>query len=243
MAPPVDRVRAYKAETAATGGTAGDNRPYPAVLNPQQDALDAAGVFMQQPGTADRDVCIWREGHTMRFADRSVPGGVTLSQLAAGGGSSEEATPWVSLMDIQPRQASTMADALASEGIVELHDDAYPAEFPYRVYASVEGLTHVRFSVVVLEMTDGWGRIWIEGSWDDGWSWMPLDTVQGPEVEITPSGGYGPNGDLYRSEPVDLLLEEHPAIWLRVMVEAPELKGQGLRLGAIRVEGMARKGV
>ncbi|HWV38861.1 MAG TPA: hypothetical protein VN033_10345, partial [Vulgatibacter sp.] len=140
MPPPNDRVRPYKAETAATGGTASDDRPYPRVLDPQRDALDAAGLFMQQVGSADRNVAIWREGHLMHFRDQSMAPGasVTLSQLAAGGGGTPDpASPWVNLMSIQPRQDSRMYAVLKEYGTVELEDDDYPGEHPYRVFASV----------------------------------------------------------------------------------------------------------
>jgi len=256
--PPVDRVRPYKAETSATGGTASDDRAYPRVLDPQRDGLDAAGLFMQQVGSADREVCVWREGNLMRFRDLSMPPGasVTLSQLAEGGGGGTSdppppSTPWVSLMDIQPRQGCPMEKVFAlyaEKGPVELRDDDYPDENPYRVFASVAGLTHVRFSVVVLEWTGEFARIWIEGSLDDGYSWQPLavDTGTQPRVDVTTYGGLGPEQNLWRSEvlPFDLAGENYgtpPALWLRVMIE-PLPYYSRLRLGAIRVEGMAEEG-
>jgi len=251
--PPVDRVRPYKAESAATGGTAGDDRPYPRALDPQRDGLDAAGLFMQQVGSADRNVAVWREGHLMHFRDQSMPAGtsVTLSQLAAGGGGGtpDPASPWVNLMSIQPRQSSRMYGVLKEYGIVELEDDDFSGEHPYRVFASVAGLTHVRFSVVVLEMKGEKGRIWIEGSDDDGFTWSKLAPSIGaePGVDIFPSGGLGPDQNLYRSPVVPFEIAD-PAyggtaetLWLRVMIDGAGFE-EGIRLGAIRVEGMAEQG-
>lgn len=81
----MDRVRPYKSESAATGGSGSDDYPFPTVANPNEDALDVRGVFFQNDTSADADVSIYRDGDTIRFKDK---GGIsiTLGQLAGGGG-------------------------------------------------------------------------------------------------------------------------------------------------------------
>lgn len=81
----MDRVRPYKSESAATGGSGSDDYPFPTVVNPNEDALDVRGVFFQNDTSADADVSIYRDGDTIRFKDK---GGIsiTLGQLAGGGG-------------------------------------------------------------------------------------------------------------------------------------------------------------
>lgn len=251
MPPPNDRVRPYKAETAATGGTASDDRPYPRVLDPQRDALDAAGLFMQQVGSADRNVAVWREGNLMHFRDGSMAANtsVTLSQLASGGGG-DPTSPWTSLMDIQPRQSSDLNGLLREFTVLELQDEDYPHEYPFRVLSSVKDLVWVRFSAVVFGPIEGEVRLWIEGSEDGGWTWRPLAPSMGnePVVIATNGGGGGPDGNLYKSDVVPLELSDPDfggtaeALWLRVMLEQYKAEGS-VRLGAIRVEGMALEGL
>jgi len=88
MAPPADRVRPYKHEDSTTGGQAGQRRPFPKALTPQEDGIDVAGVFFQEAGTDDEEVVIWRETGALRFRDATMAAGTsyTLAQLAAGGG-------------------------------------------------------------------------------------------------------------------------------------------------------------
>jgi len=85
MAEPPDRVQVLKRETAALGGSAEDEQPWDAPIEPQEDAIEAAGVYFQDVANRDEQVLTWREGGDMKFKDVSNPSGYTLAQLATGG--------------------------------------------------------------------------------------------------------------------------------------------------------------
>jgi len=91
MAKPSDRVNPLKLESAAEGGDAGDeNLGHPAKLNPEEDAMAAAGVYFGEPGKdgSDKLVGVYREYDEMVFEDTNNAGGgkKTLTDLLAGGG-------------------------------------------------------------------------------------------------------------------------------------------------------------
>lgn len=81
-----DRVQVYKDESTAGGGTAGDAEPFPTTLNPSQDALECAGLVINDwnSGTPVRDtnVTVERVGNDMTFKD-VTNGTKTLAQLLA----------------------------------------------------------------------------------------------------------------------------------------------------------------
>lgn len=77
----MDRVQLLKRETAALGGDAADTLPYPAPIEPQEDAIEAAGLYLQDVSNRDETVLIDRNGNDMRFTDPNNSGGVTLSAL------------------------------------------------------------------------------------------------------------------------------------------------------------------
>lgn len=85
MAVGPDRVQVIKQESAALGGNSSDDTDYPAPIKPQQDALEAAGVYLQDAGARDENVWIERNGNDMRFRDLNNTTPVTLSALLAGG--------------------------------------------------------------------------------------------------------------------------------------------------------------
>ena len=85
MAEPPDRVQVLKRESAALGGSAEDEQPWDAPIEPQEDAIEAAGVYFQDADARDEQVLAWREGDDLKFKDVSNPSGQTLSQLASGG--------------------------------------------------------------------------------------------------------------------------------------------------------------
>lgn len=100
---------------------------------------------------------------------------------------------------------------------------------------------------MVLAIPSGVAEIWIEGSADDGFTWSPLCSSLGdaPKVQVSAGGGLGPDQNLYRSDvvPFELADSKHgTALWLRVMVRSLEKVQDGIRLGCIRVEGMAEEG-
>jgi hypothetical protein len=81
-----DRVQAYKYESAAGGGSAGDEEPFPTVINVDQDALELAGLVFNDwnGGTPihDQNVRILRIGDDLMFYDVAHSGGVSLSAMA-----------------------------------------------------------------------------------------------------------------------------------------------------------------
>lgn len=83
-APIADRTRAYKKESAGTGGNPNQRRAYPVVLNPQEDGLDMAALYLQQSNSDDEQVAIWRENGELHFRDTKLGANVsfTLSSLA-----------------------------------------------------------------------------------------------------------------------------------------------------------------
>ena len=82
----MDRVQVVKQESAALGGDAADEAPYDSPIDPQEDAVEVAGVFLQDPSNRDEDVLVTRDGDDMTFKDVSNPAEVTLSDLIAGAG-------------------------------------------------------------------------------------------------------------------------------------------------------------
>lgn len=76
-----DRIQILKQESAALGGSGADDVPYPAPINPQQDVIETAGVYLQDAGARDENVWIERNGNDMRFRDLNNTTPVTLTQL------------------------------------------------------------------------------------------------------------------------------------------------------------------
>jgi len=82
----MDRVQALKRETAALGGDAADEQPWDAPIEPQEDALESAGLYIQDLSNRDETTLISRSGDDMLFRDVSNPTPATLSDLIAGTG-------------------------------------------------------------------------------------------------------------------------------------------------------------
>jgi hypothetical protein len=80
----IERVRPLKFESAATGGDAADDVPFPQSLDPLEDFVDVRGISLQD-ATSDESTTISRTGDDMVFKDSSNPGGLTLSQLVGAG--------------------------------------------------------------------------------------------------------------------------------------------------------------
>ena len=78
----MDRVQLLKQETAALGGNAADETPWPAPIEPQEDAIEAAGYYGQDGSNRDETTLIYRDGDDWKFKDVNNPGGYTLTQLA-----------------------------------------------------------------------------------------------------------------------------------------------------------------
>ena len=86
----LDLVQLEKQESAGLGGDAADELPFAAPIEPQEDAIEVAGVMLQETGRRDRQLAIWPDGNDMRFRDIDNPGtsgeGHTLTELLASGG-------------------------------------------------------------------------------------------------------------------------------------------------------------
>jgi hypothetical protein len=82
----MDRVQLLKRESAALGGDAADEAPWDAPIEPQEDAIEAAGVYLQDATNRDEAVIVTRAGDDMTFKDVSNPTPSTLSDLIAGAG-------------------------------------------------------------------------------------------------------------------------------------------------------------
>ena len=82
MADP-DRVQAIKWESPSGGGTQTDESP--TEINPNQDALDAKGLYIQDDTSADDTVLVSRDvSGNMTFKDGVVSGVKTLLDLTSG---------------------------------------------------------------------------------------------------------------------------------------------------------------
>ena len=77
----MDRVQLTKYESTALGGQDADALPFPAPLDPQEDAIETAGVYLQDASNRDETVLLSRSGDDMTFKDVNNSGGLTLSQL------------------------------------------------------------------------------------------------------------------------------------------------------------------
>lgn len=94
---PLDRVQVIKQETAAGGGDPADDVDwFNTPIEPQEDAIEAAGVYIQSPTARDENVLISRDSNgNITFKDVANPAGRTLTQLlgtAALHGDSEDVT-------------------------------------------------------------------------------------------------------------------------------------------------------
>lgn len=82
----VDRVQALVWESPGKGGT--QDEIVPKEINPNEDALDARGLFLQSASSADNAVSVQRDiDGNMKFQDGQNPSGYSLTQLAEGGSS------------------------------------------------------------------------------------------------------------------------------------------------------------
>lgn len=81
----MDRVQVLKRESALGGGDDADTQPWDEPIEAQEDALEAAGVFLQDPSNYDENVLISRSGNDMTFRDVTNPVPKTLTDLLAGG--------------------------------------------------------------------------------------------------------------------------------------------------------------
>lgn len=83
----IDRVQVLKEESTALGGDDADATEWgPTPLNPQEDALEARGYFIQDELNRDETTMVSRTGLDMTFKDGNNPAEKTLTELLAGAG-------------------------------------------------------------------------------------------------------------------------------------------------------------
>ena len=86
MAAPTDRVQVIKQESAALGGDAADEDPFLNFpIEPQEDGIECAGVFIQDGSNRDETTYISRNGNDLLFKDINNAE-LTLTDLVAGAG-------------------------------------------------------------------------------------------------------------------------------------------------------------
>ena len=93
MALPTDRVQLSKRETTALGGDDTDAFPYEVPIEPQQDAIESAGLYFQDASNRDETTLIWREGNDLKFKDGNNSGGLPLSYVTKAKVTSNDTTP------------------------------------------------------------------------------------------------------------------------------------------------------
>ena len=86
MAEPTDRVQLIKQESTALGGDDADAAEWGSnPIEPQEDAIEAAGVYLQDAANRDEAVLIWRDGDVIKAKDVTY-GTVELLGASAGSG-------------------------------------------------------------------------------------------------------------------------------------------------------------
>lgn len=90
----MDRVQVMKQESAALGGDDADGEtpfaPFPKPIEPQEDAIETAGIYLQDTSNRDETTLITRDGDDLTFKDGNNVTPVTLTDLQASGGLTAE---------------------------------------------------------------------------------------------------------------------------------------------------------
>ena len=108
----MDRVQLLKQESGELGGDPFDTVPYPDPIEPQEDAIEVAGVYIQDPSNRDESTLISRSGNDMQFQDGSNPAPVTLTQLLAAAGVFDPDTIMVDDVTLSVLSDDVMANVL-----------------------------------------------------------------------------------------------------------------------------------
>ena len=109
-----DRVRPLKIEDTGTGS---ESDQFPTELNSQEDHLEACGLVIQDANNRDESTHIWRSGADMLFTDTNNPIGLTLTELAAQGGTGD-GSDLDFLLDSEPDHNNTQYDLTRANGRV-----------------------------------------------------------------------------------------------------------------------------
>ena len=87
-----DRVQVVKQESNALGGDDNDSVAGEDPIEPQEDAIESAGLYLQDASNRDENIYIARDGDNLIFRDSNNTTPLTLSELLSGaGGLTEEA--------------------------------------------------------------------------------------------------------------------------------------------------------
>lgn len=79
-----DRVQVLKYEESSKGGDAADNSlGIPAEIEPQEDVIETAGLYVQDATNRDEEVFIDRDGDDLRFRDKNNLTPVKLQDITA----------------------------------------------------------------------------------------------------------------------------------------------------------------
>lgn len=79
-----DRVQVLKQEQAALGGDGTEDVEWPEPIDPQEDIIEARGIYFQDESNRDETTVISRDDDDMTFKDGNNPSGATLTQLLLG---------------------------------------------------------------------------------------------------------------------------------------------------------------
>jgi len=83
----LDIVQLIKQEWASLGGDSEDEAPYETPIEPLEDGIEVAAIFLVESGDSrpSRAIAIWKDGNNMRFRDANQTGsGKTLTELVGG---------------------------------------------------------------------------------------------------------------------------------------------------------------
>lgn len=196
----MDRVRAYKSESAATGGTDSQNRPFPVVLDPHEDALDARGYFFQEPGSNDASVGIFRTNGGMVFRDNAVGGEVSLAELA------------------EPRTRFWVKDFFsvsASNPVVITQPDGSPLNpaFTYRFRIHTYGTGNQTGAVYLAWTTDGAWQVRASATTHTNSNHPQLRVTAGNEVELFTAHASGYSIRVHAEAITNTTGQPSPFVW------------------------------
>ena len=121
------RVQLIKDESTVGGGDPADNGPFgdPGPIEPQEDAIEVAGVYLQDAVARDEQVYIARETDELFFCDPANPGGYTLAQLAASGGGAVATQIGQTLMSLNGTTFTPVLQLVNDCGDLLTNDEGY----------------------------------------------------------------------------------------------------------------------
>lgn len=83
-----DRVQVMKQEWSDLGGDSADQSRFPQPIEPQEDIIESAGLYVQDASNRDESTLVARSGDDMTFKDGNNTTPVTLTDLLGGAAAS-----------------------------------------------------------------------------------------------------------------------------------------------------------